>query len=75
MKIGLYFGTFNPVHVGHLIIANHMVEFSDIDEVWFVVTPQSPHKKSNRLGLIPSVSTGLFSSRGLPKTTTLRYRI
>ena len=49
MKIGLYFGTFNPVHVGHLIIANHMVEFSDIDEVWFVVTPQSPHKKKQSL--------------------------
>ena len=49
MKIGLYFGTFNPVHVGHLIIANHMVEFSDIDEMWFVVTPQSPHKKKQSL--------------------------
>ena len=43
-KIGLYFGTFNPIHIGHLVIANHMVEFSDLDEVWFVVTPQSPFK-------------------------------
>lgn len=49
MKVGLYFGTFNPIHVGHLIIANHMVEFSDLDEVWFVVTPQSPHKKKQSL--------------------------
>ena len=49
MKIGLYFGTFNPIHVGHLIIANHMAEFSDLDEVWFVVTPQSPHKKKQSL--------------------------
>jgi len=44
-KIGLYFGTFNPIHIGHLVIANHMVEFSDLDEVWFVVTPQSPLKQ------------------------------
>ena len=49
MKVGLYFGTFNPIHVGHLIIANHLVEFSDLDEVWFVVTPQSPHKKKQSL--------------------------
>ena len=48
-KIGLYFGTFNPIHIGHLIIANHMVEFSDLDEVWFVVTPHNPHKKKNTL--------------------------
>lgn len=48
-KVGLYFGTFNPIHVGHLIIANHMVEFSDLDEVWFVVTPQSPFKTKKSL--------------------------
>ncbi len=48
-KIGLFFGTFNPIHVGHLIIANHMVEFSDLDEVWFVVTPHNPHKKKKTL--------------------------
>ena len=49
MKIGLYFGTFNPIHVGHLIIANHMVEHSDLDEIWLVVTPQSPFKKKKSL--------------------------
>ena len=43
-KVGLYFGTFNPIHIGHLVIANHMVEFSDLDEVWFVITPMSPFK-------------------------------
>ncbi|MAY22712.1 MAG: nicotinic acid mononucleotide adenylyltransferase [Flavobacteriaceae bacterium] len=48
-KIGLYFGTFNPIHVGHLTIANHMVEFSDLDEVWLVVTPHNPHKKKKTL--------------------------
>lgn len=49
MNIGLYFGTFNPIHVGHLIIANHMAEFSDLDQVWMVVTPHNPHKQKNTL--------------------------
>lgn len=49
MKIGLYFGTFNPIHVGHLTIANHMAEYSDLDQVWFVVTPHNPFKKKNSL--------------------------
>ena len=48
-RIGLYFGTFNPIHIGHLTIANHMVEFSDLDEVWLVVTPHNPHKKKKTL--------------------------
>lgn len=48
-KIGLFFGTFNPIHIGHLTIANHIVEFSDLDQVWFVVTPQSPLKKKSSL--------------------------
>ena len=51
MKIGLFFGSFNPVHVGHMIIANHMVEYSDIDQLWFVVSPQNPFKiKKSLLG-------------------------
>lgn len=49
MKIGLYFGTFNPIHVGHLIIANHLAEHSDLDQIWMVVTPHNPHKKKNTL--------------------------
>ena len=44
MKVGLYFGTFNPIHVGHLIIANHMAEYSGLDQVWMVVTPHNPLK-------------------------------
>ncbi len=48
-RVGLYFGTFNPIHVGHMVIANHMAEFSDLDEVWFVVTPQSPFKTKKTL--------------------------
>lgn len=49
MKIGLFFGSFNPIHIGHLVIANHMVEYSDLDQVWFVVTPHSPFKKKSSL--------------------------
>lgn len=49
MKIGLYFGTFNPIHIGHLIIANYLVEFSDLDQIWMVVTPHNPHKKKSSL--------------------------
>jgi nicotinate-nucleotide adenylyltransferase len=49
MKVGLYFGTFNPIHTGHLAIANHMAEFSDLDQIWMVVTPHNPLKKKNTL--------------------------
>ncbi len=49
MRIGLYFGTFNPIHIGHMAIANHLVEFSDLDEVWMVVTPHNPFKKKASL--------------------------
>ena len=49
MKVGLFFGTFNPIHVGHLTIANHLAENSGLDQVWFVVTPHSPFKKKSSL--------------------------
>lgn len=49
MKTGLFFGTFNPIHIGHMIIANYMTEFSDLDEVWFVITPLSPFKQKSSL--------------------------
>lgn len=49
MKVGLYFGSFNPIHVGHLIIANHIVEYSDLNQVWFVVTPHNPFKEKATL--------------------------
>jgi nicotinate-nucleotide adenylyltransferase len=49
MKVGLYFGTFNPIHIGHLIIANHMAEFSNLDQIWLVVTPHNPHKTKTTL--------------------------
>lgn len=49
MKIGLYFGTFNPIHIGHLTLANHLAEHSDLDKIWFIVTPHSPFKKKSSL--------------------------
>lgn len=49
MKIGLYFGSFNPVHIGHLIIANYVANNSDLKQIWFVVSPHNPLKKSNSL--------------------------
>lgn len=49
MKIGLYFGSFNPVHVAHLIIANHVLNETDMERVWFVVSPQNPFKASANL--------------------------
>ena len=48
-KIGLFFGSFNPIHVGHLIIANFMATQSDLKEVWLVVSPQNPLKKKSTL--------------------------
>ena len=48
-KVGLYFGTFNPIHVGHLIIANYMADYTNLDEIWLVVSPQNPLKKKESL--------------------------
>lgn len=48
-QIGLFFGSFNPIHIGHLIIANHLVEHSALDELWLVVTPQNPFKEKQSL--------------------------
>lgn len=80
MKIGLYFGSFNPVHTGHLAIANHIVNYTDLNQVWFVISPQNPLKKANsllneyhRLNLIQSAIEGEIKLKastiefGLPK--------
>jgi len=48
-KIGLYFGSFNPVHIGHMAIAGYMTEFTGLDEVWFVVSPHNPLKNKETL--------------------------
>jgi nicotinate-nucleotide adenylyltransferase len=49
MNIGLFFGSFNPVHVGHMILANYMLSFTDLDRVWFVVSPHNPFKEKKSL--------------------------
>lgn len=49
MPIGLYFGSFNPIHIGHLIIANHVLNTNKVKKIWFVVSPQNPFKKSGSL--------------------------
>jgi len=49
MKIGLYFGSFNPIHIGHMAIANYMLEYTSMDEVWFVISPQNPFKNKKSL--------------------------
>ncbi len=56
MRIGLFFGSFNPVHIGHLIIANFMATQSDLQRVWFVVSPQNPLKPKKTL----SFGRGVF---------------
>ena len=48
-KIGLFFGSFNPIHLGHLIIGNNIIENTDIEEIWFVVSPQNPLKEKDTL--------------------------
>jgi len=48
-RIGLFFGSFNPVHIGHMIIANHMVNETELDQVWMVVSPQNPFKDKKTL--------------------------
>jgi nicotinate-nucleotide adenylyltransferase len=49
MHIGLFFGTFNPVHVGHMVLANYMLSYTEMQEVWFVVSPHNPHKNKAQL--------------------------
>lgn len=49
MKTGLYFGSFNPIHIGHMAIANFIIEFSDLEQLWFVVSPQNPLKEKKTL--------------------------
>jgi nicotinate-nucleotide adenylyltransferase len=49
VKIGLYFGSFNPIHYGHLIVANYLLNETDIEKLWFVVSPQNPHKTEGSL--------------------------
>ena len=48
-KTGLFFGSFNPIHIGHMVLANYMLSFTDLDEVWFVISPHNPLKEKHTL--------------------------
>ena len=49
LKTGIYSGSFNPIHIGHLALANWLCEFEELDEVWFLITPQNPLKRKSDL--------------------------
>ena len=70
MKIGLYFGSFNPVHHGHLIIAQHLVNETDLKEVWFVVSPQNPFKEAT--GLLHESHRYFLVQQAIENSTQLR---
>ena len=71
MKIGLYFGTFNPIHIGHMIIANHVAEYSGVDQVWMVVTPHNPHKtKSTLLDDYKRLEMVFLATENYPKSNS-----
>ena len=70
MKVGLYFGTYNPIHIGHLAIAGYMLEYSEIDQLWFVVTPQNPFKE--RSSLLPDYQRLDLVYRAVEKHENMR---
>ena len=78
MKVGLYFGTFNPIHVGHLIIANYMADYTDLDQVWLVVSPQNPLKEKKSLladyHRIALVREGIYENTNL-KASDIEFKL
>lgn len=71
MNVGLFFGTFNPIHIGHMVLANYLAEFSDLDEVWFVITPMSPFKqKKSMLSNIHRLAIANIAVEDFPKLKT-----
>jgi nicotinate-nucleotide adenylyltransferase len=78
MKIGLYFGSFNPVHNGHLVIASYMAEFTDLDQVWMVVSPHNPLKPKHSLlqdyHRLTLVKTGIGDNRKL-KASDIEFKL
>lgn len=78
MKVGLYFGSFNPIHNGHLIIANYVIQNTDMNQVWFVVSPQNPLKKSasllNEYNRLYLVQIAIEEEQSL-KTSDIEFRL
>ncbi len=78
MKIGLYFGSFNPIHTGHLVIASYMAEFTDLEQVWLVVSPHNPLKAKHSLlqdyHRFTLVKTGIGSNRKL-KASDVEFKL
>lgn len=78
MKVGLYFGTFNPIHVGHLIIANYMADYTELDQVWLVVSPQNPLKEKKSLladyHRIALVNEGIFDNSKL-RSSDIEFKL
>ncbi|MBY0477959.1 MAG: nicotinate-nucleotide adenylyltransferase [Chitinophagaceae bacterium] len=78
MKIGLYFGSFNPVHNGHLIIAQHFLNETDLEQIWFVVSPQNPFKQQKQLlneyDRLHLVNLAIERSQKL-KTSDIEFRL
>lgn len=78
MKIGLFFGSFNPIHIGHLAIANIMAETAGIDQVWFVISPQNPFKKAKSLAhkfdRLDMVEAAIYDNLKL-KTTDIEFNM
>tara|TARA_B110000211_G_C14062307_1_gene546111 strand:- start:1323 stop:1907 length:585 start_codon:yes stop_codon:yes gene_type:complete len=69
-EIGLFFGSFNPIHIGHLILANYMVEYTTMNELWFVVSPQSPFKNSS--SLLPEIHRYAIVDRAIEDEDRLK---
>jgi nicotinate-nucleotide adenylyltransferase len=78
MKIGLYFGSFNPIHIGHCIIANHVRQHHDLDQVWLIVSPHNPLKESksllNEYHRLHLVNLALEGAKGL-KSSDVEFHL
>ena len=77
-NIGPFFGSFNPIHIGHLIIANTVVEYTSLDQVWFIISPQNPFKKQSTLlhehDRLDLVNAAIFDNYNL-KAVDVEFRM
>ena len=73
MKTGLFFGSFNPLHIGHMTIAQYMVEFTDLEQVWFVVSPQNPFKEKQLIRPASPINDSPYCNRRSSTISGIRY--